>query len=210
MRHTSRLFSRIWQWSVYFVFCWQRKKKTLQSNGSTPDSNFFILSVTKDCRSLTMELTSPCKKSSVMSGGRGWGWGWGLWHMLLSQWEAERDGTEHVQSGCYINIFTRLAQCVNSASFFNMNSFRDEEPGDQMFRTYRVIGQKKNKDLKRKFDRFCCPPLTHLPHDTVMKVMLNTPRLSSAEQGEVTLAIYSLSVLIFVFIQHSGHWAENI
>lgn len=143
MRHTSRLFSRIWQWSVYFVFCWQRKKKTLQSNGSTPDSNFFILSVTKDCRSLTMELTSPCKKSSVMSGGRGWGWGWGLWHMLLSQWEAERDGTEHVQSGCYINIFTRLAQCVNSASFFNMNSFRDEEPGDQMFRTYRVIGQKK-------------------------------------------------------------------
>ncbi len=60
MRQTSGLFSRIWQWSVYFVFCWQRKE-TLQSNQT---QTVFILSVTKDCRSLLRESCSPWVKFS--------------------------------------------------------------------------------------------------------------------------------------------------
>lgn len=42
-KQTLGQISRIWQWSVYFVFCSLRRKKekSLQSNGSTPDSNRF-------------------------------------------------------------------------------------------------------------------------------------------------------------------------
>lgn len=39
-----------------------------------------------------------------------------------------------MQSGCYINMFTGLAQC--GTSFFNVDSRGDKELGDQVTVTY--------------------------------------------------------------------------
>lgn len=74
-KQTSGQISRIWQWSVYFVFCSLRRKKknlykvTVQHQTQT----VFKLSPTTCCRSLTMERT-PCNKVRWQlrrRGGRG-------------------------------------------------------------------------------------------------------------------------------------------
>lgn len=102
-----------------FCLLLTKKKKLYNETVQHQTQTVFILSVTQDFSSLTVELTSPCTKVQCW-GGSGVG--------VVDRSGTER--TEHVQSGCYINM---LAQCGTLLRSWTRGN---EELGDQAVVTH--------------------------------------------------------------------------
>lgn len=116
MKQTSgrSVFQNMAMKCFYFVFCWQRKKKkNFTKKQFNTRLNLFIPSVTRDCRRLTMEQLHVKKENEKVEWCLGVRWA----------------GSE---SGCYISMFTGLAQCRTPLPSSTRTGH--EEFGDQMIR----------------------------------------------------------------------------
>lgn len=116
MKQTSgrSVFQNMAMKCFYFVFCWQRKKKkNFTKKQFNTRLNLFIPSVTRDCRRLTMEQLHVKKEKEKVEWCLGVRWA----------------GSE---SGCYISMFTGLAQCRTPLPSSTRTGH--EEFGGQMIR----------------------------------------------------------------------------
>lgn len=97
------------------------------------------------------------------------------------------EGTEHVQNGCYINMFTGLAQCGTLSSFNMTSSWKWGIFGDQMTMTYRGATKQRNS--------------LHVPTCWKWKWRGRTHRLSAAGRGHKTGTVYTVSICIWRFVK---------
>lgn len=133
MKQTSgrSVFQNMAMKCFYFVFCWQRKKKkNFTKKQFNTRLNLFIPSVTRDCRRLTMEQLHVKKEKEKVEWCLGVRWA----------------GSE---SGCYISMFTGLAQCRTPLPSSTRTGH--EEFGDQMIRESK---SRKEKSVGRPTS--CC------------------------------------------------------
>lgn len=146
-----------------------------------------------------MELTSPCKKIQwCLEGGVG--------ASSTCFWASERQNETEL-SMCRVSATLTSSQGWLSVWIQLLSStWTHLKMKNLVIRClgHTVKGPKINKTFEEKSWQILWPTALTPPW------CRNTPRLSSAEHGENTLAIYSVSVLIFVSLQHSGHWPENV